>query len=364
MGALSEATMGRKIGILTGGGDAPGLNAVIRAVVKYGVGQKGWSLLGIEDSFNGLLCDPYRVVPQAKGLLPRGGTVLGTTNRADPFNWPKTGENRSGELAAAVQKLGLEGLITLGGDGTQAMAWRLLQERGIPVVGVPKTIDNDLGATDLCFGFQSAVDCVTDALDRLHTTAESHDRVLLLEVMGRDAGWIALHGGIAGGVVLVSKAPSGSRNLTQYLFGSITTTSNGDLVVFAVLAAVVLGVVLLLGPVLFAVSNDEEFARALGIPVIGINILLATLTALTVVVSMRVVGVLLVSALMVVPVATAQLFAGSFRSTCLYAVVVAVVRGRPAVRRDHRAGDHRVLRADTRCLERHARHAGRRRAWG
>jgi len=126
-------------------------------------------------------------------------------------------------------------------------------------------------------------------------------------------------------VVLVSKAPSGSRNLTQYLFGTITTTSNGDLIVFAVLAAVVLAVVLLLGPALFSVSNDEEFARALGIPVMAINILLATLTALTVVVSMRVVGVLLVSALMVVPVATAQLFAGSFRSTCLWAVGVALV---------------------------------------
>jgi ATP-dependent phosphofructokinase / diphosphate-dependent phosphofructokinase len=205
--------MGRKIGILTGGGDAPGLNAVIRAVVKYGVGQKDWSLLGIEDSFNGLLDDPMRVRPlnlqHCKGLLPRGGTVLGTTNRGDPFHWSKTGADRSAEVAAAVQKLGLEGLLILGGDGTQAIGWRMMQERGIPVVGVPKTIDNDLGATDLCFGFQSAVDCVADALDRLHTTAESHERVLLLEVMGRDAGWIALHGGIAGGadVVVIPEIP-------------------------------------------------------------------------------------------------------------------------------------------------------------
>ena len=151
----------------------------------------------------------------------------------------------------------------------------------------------------------------------------------IVRAAGETTGEIALavlfYGGIAGGVVLVSKAPSGSRNLTQYLFGTITTTSNGDLIVFAVLAAVVLSVVLLLGPALFSVSNDEEFARALGIPVMAINILLATLTALTVVVSMRVVGVLLVSALMVVPVATAQLFAGSFRSTCLWAVAVALV---------------------------------------
>ena len=213
--------MARKVGILTGGGDAPGLNAVIRAVVKYGVGQKGWNLLGIEDSFNGLFCDPFRVMELSpvlcKGLLPRGGTILGTTNRGNPFSWPKTGEDRSGELATAIRRLGLEGLVVLGGDGTQAIAWRLMQERGIPVVGVPKTIDNDLGATDLCFGFQSAVDCVTDALDRLHSTAEAHDRVLLLEVMGRDAGWIALHGGLAGGadVVVIPEIPWTPAGLCQ-----------------------------------------------------------------------------------------------------------------------------------------------------
>jgi len=145
------------------------------------------------------------------------------------------------------------------------------------------------------------------------------------DTTGEIALAILFYGGIAGGVVLVSKAPSGSRNLTQYLFGTITTTSNGDLIAFAVLAAVVLGTVVLLGPALFSVSNDEEFARAIGVPVMGINVLLATLTALTVVVSMRVVGVLLVSALMVVPVAAAQLFARSFRSTCFYAILIAVV---------------------------------------
>lgn len=205
----------RKVGILTGGGDAPGLNAVIRAVTKYGVGQRGWELIGIEDSFNGLLATPRRVcplsLPSCRGLLGRGGTILGTTNKGDPFDWRAAGGagDRSGEIRRAVDELGLEGLIVLGGDGTQRIAWRLMQERGIPVVGVPKTIDNDLGATDLCFGFQSAVDCVADALDRLHTTAESHDRVILLEVMGRDAGWIALHGGISGGadVVVIPEIP-------------------------------------------------------------------------------------------------------------------------------------------------------------
>ncbi|MES2644528.1 MAG: ATP-dependent 6-phosphofructokinase [Myxococcota bacterium] len=208
--------MGHNVGILTGGGDAPGLNAVIRAVIKYGVGRKGWRLVGIEDSFNGLLTDPLRVTsltPVAcKGLLQRGGTILGTTNRGDPFHYPgKTGPeaDRSGEVAAAMKRLGLDGLIVLGGDGTQRIVMDLATRHGVKAVGVPKTIDNDLGATDLTFGFQSAVDCVTDALDRLHTTAESHDRVLVLEVMGRDAGWIGLHGGVAGGadVILIPEIP-------------------------------------------------------------------------------------------------------------------------------------------------------------
>lgn len=183
---------------------------MIRAVIKYGVGRKGWRLLGIEDSFNGLLSNPLRVkslTPVAcKGLLQRGGTILGTTNRGDPFHYPGqqgTEADRSGEVAAAMKRLGLEGLIVLGGDGTQRIVMDLASRHGIKAVGVPKTIDNDLGATDLTFGFQSAVDCVTDALDRLHTTAESHDRVLVLEVMGRDAGWIALQGGVAGGADVI-----------------------------------------------------------------------------------------------------------------------------------------------------------------
>lgn len=208
--------MTRRVGILTGGGDAPGLNAVIRGFVKYGVGQLGWSVLGIEDSFNGLMPDlrrTFELTPRScQGLLQRGGTILGTTNRGDPFAFPTSGgtkEDRSKEVADGFAELGLEGLVCLGGDGTQALAWRLMQERGIPVVGVPKTIDNDLDATDFTFGFQSAVDCATDAIDRLHTTAESHDRTMFLEVMGRDAGHIALAAGIAGGadVVLLPEIP-------------------------------------------------------------------------------------------------------------------------------------------------------------
>jgi phosphofructokinase-like protein len=198
--------MSRRIGILTGGGDAPGLNAVIRAVVKRAVGQHHWQVVGIEDSFDGLLCEPHRILnldlPACKGILHRGGTILGTTNHGDPFHYPVPGDgfaDRSTELAEAVRDEGLEGLIVIGGDGTQKIGWRLMQEHGVPVVGVPKTIDNDLSATDYTFGFMSAVDVATDALDRLHSTAESHERVMLLEVMGRDAGWISLYAGIAGG---------------------------------------------------------------------------------------------------------------------------------------------------------------------
>ena len=195
-----------RIGILTGGGDAPGLNAVIRAVVKHGVGQLHWQVVGIEDSFNGLLEEPRRVhalTPRScQGLLHRGGTILGTTNRGDPFAFPDGNGalvDRSAELAAAIADEGLEGLIVIGGDGTQRIAARLMDAHGVPVVGVPKTIDNDLAATDFTFGFWSAVEVATEALDRLHTTAEAHDRVMLLEVMGRTAGWIALYAGVAGG---------------------------------------------------------------------------------------------------------------------------------------------------------------------
>lgn len=195
-----------RIGILTGGGDAPGLNAVIRAVTKFGVGRHHWQLIGVEDAFNGLLSEPRRLVeltPQTcRGLLNRGGTVLGTTNRGDPFAWVGADgrvRDRSAELAAAVADEGLDGLIVIGGDGTQRIAARLMHAHGVPVVGVPKTIDNDLAATDFTFGFWSAVEVATEALDRLHTTAEAHDRVMLLEVMGRDAGWIALYAGVAGG---------------------------------------------------------------------------------------------------------------------------------------------------------------------
>jgi 6-phosphofructokinase 1 len=206
----------RRIGILTGGGDAPGLNAVIRAFVKTATRRHGWVVLGIEDSFNGLFQEPRRLhtldLKSCQGLLHRGGTFLGTTNRGDPFDFPFPDGSRrdvTAELVAGFVEAGLEGLVVIGGDGTQAIGLRLMEATGIPVVGVPKTIDNDLSATDLTFGFQSAVDVATDALDRLHTTAESHERVMFLEVMGRDAGHIALSAGIAGGadIILLPEIP-------------------------------------------------------------------------------------------------------------------------------------------------------------
>ena len=195
--------MSKRIGILTGGGDAPGLNAVIRAVVKAGTSRHDWQLFGIEESFNGLIFDEKEIWPlqpkDCRGLLARGGTMLGTTNRGGPFSPNPSGDAYADVLKRNFEAMQLDGLIVIGGDGTQEIGYRLMTEYGIPVVGVPKTIDNDLEATDFTFGFWSAVDVATEALDRLHTTAESHDRVMILEVMGRTAGWIALYAGVAGG---------------------------------------------------------------------------------------------------------------------------------------------------------------------
>jgi 6-phosphofructokinase 1 len=208
--------MKRRIGIMTGGGDAPGLNAVIRAFVKRAVGMEGWEVVGIEDSLDGLLEDPRRVqlltMRSCQGLLHRGGTMLGTTNRGNPFEYPMP-DGKKGDfterLVSGIKEERLEGIVCIGGDGTMAIAARMMEELGIRTIGVPKTIDNDLGATDYTFGFQSAVDVATEALDRLHSTAEAHDRVMFLEVMGRDAGHIALHAGIAGGadVILLPEIP-------------------------------------------------------------------------------------------------------------------------------------------------------------
>jgi 6-phosphofructokinase 1 len=204
--------MSERIGILTGGGDCPGLNAVIRAVVKS-ASKRGWETLGFLQGFEGLLDPPRHRKLNYKdmdALLHVGGTVLGTTNRGRFAAKSGLGDARKIDVEVLdcarrnFQALGLRALVCVGGDGSLAIAQQLL-EHGIPVVGVPKTIDNDLEATASTFGFDSAVDCATDALDRLRTTAESHERVIVLEVMGRYTGWIAIHSGIAGGgdVILI-----------------------------------------------------------------------------------------------------------------------------------------------------------------
>ncbi len=209
-------TTRRSIGILTGGGDCPGLNAVIRAATKSAV-YLGYQVLGIRKGFEGL-ADPVQTLPldleNTWNILDQGGTILGAINRGRFSAKIGTDQNRQipPELIAQVKRnllsLQIDGLICVGGDGSLAIAQQLY-EAGIPVVGVPKTIDNDLGCTAFTFGFDSAVACATNALDRLHTTAASHERVMVLEVMGRNAGWIALHAGIAGGgdVILIPEIP-------------------------------------------------------------------------------------------------------------------------------------------------------------
>ena len=208
--------MSERIGILTGGGDCPGLNAVIRAVVKS-ASKRGWETLGFIEGFEGLL-DPVRYrklnYKEMDALLHVGGTILGTTNRGNFTAKAGAGEKREvpreilDRARRSFQELGLRALVCVGGDGSLSIAQQLF-EHGVPLVGVPKTIDNDLEATAMTFGFDSAVACATDALDRLRTTAESHNRVMVLEVMGRYTGWIAAYAGIAGGgdVILIPEIP-------------------------------------------------------------------------------------------------------------------------------------------------------------
>jgi 6-phosphofructokinase 1 len=185
-----------RIGVLTGGGDCPGLNAVIRAVVRKGVGRYGHEFLGYRDGWRGPLEADSRPlgVPEVRGILPRGGTILGSS-RTNPL----AQADGPARIAANLAEAGVDGLIAIGGEDTLGAAHRLQSEHGIPVVGVPKTIDNDLSATDYTFGFDTAVNIAMEAIDRLHTTADSHHRVLIVEVMGRHAGWIAFHAGLAGG---------------------------------------------------------------------------------------------------------------------------------------------------------------------
>ncbi len=208
--------MGR-LGILTGGGDCPGLNAVIRAVAKGALYGYGTEVIGFNNGFKGLVENEGWLVHEeaVSGILPRGGTILGTTNRDNPFHFRVVGKDgqvsyadRSREAIYNIERWRLDGLIVVGGDGSLALAHRF-SSMGVPVIGIPKTIDNDLLATEITFGFDTAAATATDAIDKIHTTAESHHRAMVVEVMGRNAGWIALQAGMAGGgdIILIPEIP-------------------------------------------------------------------------------------------------------------------------------------------------------------
>ena len=223
-----------RVGILTGGGDCPGLNAVIRAIVRKGELQYGDELIGFHDAWDGVL--KREVMPldvrSLRGMLPKGGTLLGT-KRGSPYDLP----DGIDQVRASFEALGLDGLIVIGGNGSLTVACMLFEETGLPIVGVPKTIDNDIVGTDVTFGFHTAVQIATDAIDRLHTTAESHDRVMVVEVMGRSTGWIATYAGIAGGatVILVPELPFDIGEVCQVIerrhergrFASIVVVAEG-----------------------------------------------------------------------------------------------------------------------------------------
>ena len=207
----------KRIGILTGGGDAPGLNAVIRAAVKTAIYEYGCEVIGIRDGYDGFIDNRGVIslgIEDVRGLLPRGGTILGAASRGNPYARKVIHDGKeitidvSEEIIQGIKRLDLDALLVLGGDGTLHSAHELYL-KGAPVIGVPKTIDNDIGGTETTFGFDTAVTTATEAIDKLHTTAEAHHRVMVLELMGRDAGFIALHAGVAGGadVILIPEIP-------------------------------------------------------------------------------------------------------------------------------------------------------------
>ncbi len=213
--------------VLTGGGDCPGLNAVIRAIVKRASQERDWEIIGSIQAFNGVLWEPTEIKilteESVAGIHIQGGTIIETTNKGGPFAWPiknKDGStstvDRSDELLRKLQFLGVDAVINIGGDGSQRIS-QALYEKGLNIIGVPKTIDNDLSATDATFGFQTAVQIATEAVDKLVTTAASHNRVLIMEVMGRDAGWIALYAAVAGGadICLIPEIPYDINIVTE-----------------------------------------------------------------------------------------------------------------------------------------------------
>ena len=220
-----------RLGVLTGGGDCPGLNAVIRAVVRRGIRSHGMEFVGFQDGWRGVLDDATQPlgIAETTGILPRGGTILGSSG-ANPYRV----DGGSEKILATVAAHGLDGLIVIGGEGTLGAAVQLAED-GVRVVGVPKTIDNDLGGTDVTVGFHTAVQVATDAIDRLHTTAESHDRVMLLEVMGRHAGWIAVYAGMAGGAdaILIPEHPFDLDDVCGHLRHRHASRSSFSIVVVA-----------------------------------------------------------------------------------------------------------------------------------
>jgi phosphofructokinase-like protein len=211
--------MKKRLLVVTGGGDCPGLNAVIRAIVKRSSHERNWEVVGSYEAFNGVLREPMELIildeKKVSGIHVKGGTIIGTTNKGGPFAWPiknKDGTwttvDRSDELLRKLQYQNIEAVVNIGGEGSQKIS-QDLYEKGCNIIGVPKTIDNDLAGTDFTFGFQTAVEIATDAVDKLVTTAESHNRIFILEVMGRGAGWIALHSAVAGGaeICLIPEIP-------------------------------------------------------------------------------------------------------------------------------------------------------------
>lgn len=219
----------KKVLVLTGGGDCPGLNAVIRGIAKRARKEKDWEVYGSVEAFNGVFSDPQEVFKltsrMTAGIHVKGGTILKTTNKGNPIKYPVTQPDgtvtfidRSDDLVKRLKELEFDAVINIGGDGSQKISKRLF-EKGVPIIGVPKTIDNDLSATDVTFGFQTAVQIATDSFDKLVTTAESHHRVMIMEVMGRDAGWIALHTAIAGGaeICLIPEIPYDIQKLVSRL---------------------------------------------------------------------------------------------------------------------------------------------------
>lgn len=215
----------RTIGVSTGGGDCPGLNAVIRGVVKAALLDHGWRVIGIRDGFDGLIW-PEKTIEldhaAVRGILGRGGTIIGTTNRGDPFsyvtmeNGKKVVRDLSPQVLENARKLGIDAVVSIGGDGSMKIAQQLF-EKGLKIVGVPKTIDNDLSVTEMTFGFETAVQTAMEAIDRIQTTAESHHRVMVVEVMGRDAGWIALWAGMSGDadIILIPEIPFTIENVCK-----------------------------------------------------------------------------------------------------------------------------------------------------